>query len=71
MSQFNQAEQHVQQAIKAGAAVAPALATVTADVLGIINTVSSIILLVLSAAFLLWRWRVAYREDREKHPDAD
>jgi len=65
---LQQTEQQIQQAVKAGAAVAPALATITADVLGIINTISSIILLILSAAFLLWRWRVAYREDREKHP---
>jgi len=62
-----QTSNHIQAAAHATKAavpaVAPGAATVVADWLGVINTGLSIILMALSIAFLLWRWRVAYHKE--------
>jgi hypothetical protein len=59
-----------QQVLHAGAKAAPALApgfaTVLAKYLGIINTAASVTFLFLSIAFLLWRWRVAYKAEAKR-----
>jgi len=51
---------HVQAIVKTAPAIAPGAATVTAEWMGVINTGLSIILMALSIAFLLWRWRISY-----------
>jgi alpha-beta hydrolase superfamily lysophospholipase len=51
---------HIQAIVKTAPAIAPGAATATADWIGAINTGLSTVLMALSIAFLLWRWRVAY-----------
>jgi alpha-beta hydrolase superfamily lysophospholipase len=53
---------HIQAIVKTAPAMAPGAATVTAEWMGIINTGLSIILITLSIAFLVWRWRVSYNK---------
>jgi hypothetical protein len=59
---------HAQAAAKAAITAAPALApgavTIAAEWAGLINTTLSIVLLSLSIAFLIWRWRVAYAKEK-------
>ena len=52
----------VQAIVKTAPAIAPGAATVTAEWMGVINTGLSIVLMALSIAFLLWRWRVSSRK---------
>ena len=52
----------VQAIVKTAPAIAPGAATATAEWMGVINTGMSIILMALSIAFLLWRWRVSSRK---------
>jgi hypothetical protein len=52
----------VQAILKTAPAIAPGAATVTAEWMGVINTGLSIVLMALSIAFLLWRWRVSSRK---------
>ena len=52
----------VQAIIKTAPAIAPGAATVVAEWMGVINTSLSIVLMALSIAFLLWRWRVSSRK---------
>ena len=52
----------VQAIVKTAPAIAPGAATVAAEWMGVINTGLSIILMALSIAFLLWRWRVSSRK---------
>ena len=59
--------QHTTEAlIKTVPAMIPGGVTVLADLLDIINTSVSIIFLSLSAAFLIWRWRVSYNRQKVK-----
>jgi hypothetical protein len=53
---------HIQAVVKTAPAMAPGAATVTAEWMGVINTGLSIILITLSIAFLVWRWRVSYNK---------
>ena len=50
----------VQAIVKTAPAIAPGAATVAAEWMGVINTGLSIVLMALSIAFLLWRWRISY-----------
>ena len=52
----------VQAIVKTAPAIAPGAATVAAEWMGVINTGLSIVLMALSIAFLLWRWRVSSRK---------
>jgi hypothetical protein len=52
----------IQAIVKTAPAIAPGAATVTAEWMGVINTGLSIVLMALSIAFLLWRWRVSSRK---------
>ena len=52
----------VQAIVKTAPAIAPGAATVAAEWMGVINTGLSIVLIALSIAFLLWRWRVSSRK---------
>jgi len=60
-------EPHVQAVLKSAPAITPGAATMTAGALDVIDKGLSITLLTLSIAFLLWRWRVAYK--KEQKPD--
>ena len=53
---------HIQAVVKTAPAMAPGAATVTAEWMGVINTGLSIILMMLSIAFLIWRWKVSYNK---------
>ena len=55
---------HIQAIVKTAPAIAPGAATATADWMGVINTGLSIVLMALSIAFLLWRWRVSWNRSR-------
>lgn len=48
----------------AAPALAPGVVTGVAKWVGLIETTLSIVMLSLSIAFLVWRWRVAYVEKR-------
>ena len=52
----------IQAIVKTAPAIAPGAATVAAEWMGVINTGLSIVLMALSIAFLLWRWRVSSRK---------
>lgn len=52
--------------VKSVGVVTPGAATLLADWLGIISTGMTILLTVLSIAFLIWRWRVAAKEMKER-----
>ena len=65
MIQDQQAQHVIQATVKAAPAIAPGAATMIASWMGFFETGLSILLLFLSIAFLLWRWRVAYlKEER-------
>jgi hypothetical protein len=55
---------HIQAITKTAPAIAPGAATATADWMGVINTGLSIVLMALSIAFLLWRWRVSWNRSQ-------
>jgi hypothetical protein len=59
---MNSQAAHIQAITKTAPAMAPGAATVTAEWMGVINTGMSIILMALSIAFLIWRWRVSYNK---------
>lgn len=56
-----------QAAMKSAPAVTPGLATWLASNLGWIEQTLSITLLALSIGFLIWRWWIAYKLERENH----
>jgi hypothetical protein len=64
---MQQIDQQVQSVLKAAPAIAPGAVTMAAEYLDLINKVASIVFLVLSGAFLIWRWYVA-KDDRGKSP---
>jgi len=55
----------IQAVIKTAPAIAPGAVTIVADWLGVISTTMSIILVTLSIAFLVWRWRVAWQKEKQ------
>jgi hypothetical protein len=59
----------VQAIVKTAPAIAPGAATATAEWMGVINTGMSIILMALSIAFLIWRWRVSYNKLNDVEKD--
>ena len=59
----------IQAIVKTAPAIAPGAATVTAEWMGVINTSLSIVLMALSIAFLLWRWRVSYNRLNDVEKD--
>lgn len=62
-------QQLVHAAVKASPAIAPGVVTLVADWMDVINTSLSVTFFVLSIAFLLWRWRVAYLVETERTSD--
>jgi hypothetical protein len=60
---------HIQAVVKTAPAIAPGAATATAEWMGVINTGLSIILMTLSIAFLVWRWRVSYNKVNDAEKD--
>jgi hypothetical protein len=63
---INQQIDSGQQAIlKAAPALVPGAVTGIASYLNVIETSLSIALLALSIAYLVWRWIVAYRKDKD------
>jgi hypothetical protein len=57
---------HIQAIVKTAPAIAPGAATATAEWMGAINTGLSIILMMLSIAFLLWRWHISWKRIEEE-----
>jgi len=57
---------HIQAVVKTAPAIAPGAATATAEWMGVINTGLSIVLMILSIGFLIWRWRVSYTRAERK-----
>jgi hypothetical protein len=52
----------MQATLKTAPAAAPGLAVLAADWLDLINQTLSISFMVLSIAFLIWRWRVQWKK---------
>lgn len=59
-------EQATVSVAKSIGVVSPGAATLIADWLGIISTGMTILLTILSIAFLIWRWRVALKDRKKK-----
>jgi hypothetical protein len=57
---------HIQAIVKTAPAMAPGAATATAEWMGAINTGLSIILMMLSITFLLWRWHISWKRIEEE-----
>lgn len=62
---MSKAEQGI-AVVKTIGVVSPSIATIISNWLGIISTGMTIIMTVLSIAFLLWRWRVAWKKENTR-----
>lgn len=63
MPKIHTVEQYMHATAQAAPATLPGVGVLVIDWLGYVNQAASTGLIFLSAAFLVWRWRVAWKKE--------